>query len=117
MTPILIKNYVAAAAVPAYTIARMNVGGAVARAAAATDAILGITSEIDAEAGGRCDVILAGIAPVIYGATVTAGALLTADASGRAIATTTANDRYIGIALVDGVVGDRGSCLVSQGVV
>lgn len=90
----------------------------VALGAAAGDSLIGVSAEIDAALGEVCDVHLSGIPDVEYGGTVTRGALLTSDATGRAIAATAAagtNVRIIGIALCSAVVGDIGPMLIERG--
>lgn len=117
-TPGLIKAYNAESAVAAYTICKFGTTeDQVVEAAAATDKLIGVSSEIDSAIAERCDVIRSGIAPVLYGGTVAAGDLLTSDANGHAVATTTASDRIIGIAEVAGVDGDRGSVFISPGII
>jgi hypothetical protein len=71
-----------------------------------------------AGAGEPVDVVMSGVATVEYGGNVTVGALLTANATGQAIAATAAagsNVRVIGIAMVGGVSGDLGAVLLSPG--
>ncbi len=82
-------------------------------ATAATDLLIGVTTDIDAALNERCDVVRSGLAPVVYGGNVTRGALLTADGTGRAIATTTAGNRVIGIAEVSGVANDIGAVFIA----
>lgn len=115
----LTKTYTATAAVTKRRIVKFGAAdGAVIPAAAATDLLVGVSGDIDAAIGERCDVHMLGcIADVEYGGTVARGDLLTADASGRAITTTTAANRYIGIAEVSGVVGDIGSVVISPGLI
>jgi hypothetical protein len=92
-------------------------GGAV-QAAAATDKFLGIANNLGASASGqRTDIVRCGIAEVEYGGTVTRGDLLTSDADGKAVATTTANNRIVGVADVSGVAGDIGLCFISLGII
>ncbi|MEW6314136.1 MAG: capsid cement protein [Pseudomonadota bacterium] len=118
--PSLIRNFKAEAAVAAYTIVKPGTAdGQVLAAAAVSDKSIGITTDIAAAINERCDVILSGVADVLYGGTVTRGDLLTADASGRAVTAAPAagaNNRIIGIALVSGVVGDVGQIEISQGM-
>ncbi|MBW4652625.1 MAG: DUF2190 family protein [Kaiparowitsia implicata GSE-PSE-MK54-09C] len=115
---IQVKNYETSAAVGRYRIVKFDAAdGVVIQAAAATDALIGVSTDIATAVGRRCDVVHSGIAPVIYGGTVTRGALLTSDADGKAIATTTAGNRTIGIALVSGVADDIGSVLLSPGAI
>lgn len=117
----LIKNFKAEAAIPKYRIVKHGAADdQVLLGAAATDAIFGITTDIDAAINERCDVILDGQADVEYGGTITRGALLTSDASGRAVAAAPAagsNNRIVGIAMVSGVLGDIGSVSLSPGSV
>lgn len=113
----LVKNYRAAAALAPYRIVKFGAAdGEVALAAAATDAAIGTTdiSANQSAAGTRVDVVRAGLAEVEYGGAVTRGQLLTADATGRAIAASGAG-RVIGVAEVSGVEGDIGSVLIAPG--
>lgn len=90
----------------------------VIQSSAAASAHIGVSSEIDVVTGEPCDVHLAGIAEVEFGGTVTRGALLTSDATGRAIAATAAagtNIRTIGVAMCSAVVGDIGPILLEPG--
>lgn len=87
------------------------------QAAAATDKIFSVSDNLGAKSGETFDVIVDGIALVKYGGNVAVGDLLTSDANGQAIATTTASNRVIGVAMVSGVSGDIGSVLVSPGSV
>ena len=86
---------------------------------AAGDSHIGVADSLgQPEAGQTIDVIIDGVALVEYGGNVNAGALLTADASGRAIAATAAagaNVRVIGVAMLGGVSGDIGSVRLAPG--
>lgn len=114
------KAYTAPAAIAAYTIVKFGSNdGEVATATASTDLLIGTTGRVAPAAGDRTDIVRTGIAEVVYGGTVTRGAKLTADASGRAIAAAPAagtNAQIIGIAEVSGVVGDVGSMLIAPSV-
>lgn len=117
----LVRNFKSSAgAIAAFTIVKPGASdGLVIPAAAVGDKLLGITTDIAAATGDRCDVILSGVADVLYGGTVAVGDPLTSDASGRA--TTAApgagtNNRLIGIAITSGVVGDIGQCVIKQSV-
>lgn len=114
----LARNFKAEAAIAANTIVKLgSADGQVLTAAAATDKLLGVTTDIAAAINERCDVILSGVADVIYGGAVTRGDLLTADATGRAVTAAPAagvNNRIIGIALVSGVANDVGQIDISQ---
>lgn len=115
----LARNFKAEAAIPAYTIVKLgSADGQVLAAAAATDKLVGVTTDIDAAINDRCDVILSGAADVLYGGNVTRGDQLTADASGRAVTAAPAagaNNRIIGIALLSGVAGDVGQMGIAPG--
>lgn len=115
----LVRNFKAEAAVAAFTIVKHGTAdGQVVPGAAATDKLLGVSTDIAALINERCDVILSGIADVLYGGTVTRGDILTADASGRAVTAAPAagaNNRLIGVAMVSGVVGDVGQVDINQG--
>ena len=94
----------------------------VIQGAAAADLVIGVSDTMTITStvatGERLDVILSGIAPIVYGGTVTRGQLLISDSSGRAItatATAGSNVRTAGVAMVSGVVGDVGAILLSPG--
>lgn len=117
----LIKNFTAPAAIAARTIVKFGAAdNAVATAAAAADLLIGVTGEVPAAAGERCDVHLGGIVEVRYGGNVARGNLLTSDATGRAIAAAPAagtTARTIGVALSSGVADDIGVALFVPGLV
>ena len=112
MIPTFVKSYEASADVSAYRIAKFSDAAAsrkVALATAATDPMIGVIDKMAGLTGEMVDVHLAGLASVELGGTVTAGAPLTSDATGRAIVATVAvatNKRVIGVAHEPGVVGD-----------
>ena len=110
---ILAKNAKAEAAVAAFTIVKFGAAdGQVLPAAAATDKLVGVTTDIPAALNERCDYITNGRAEVLYGGAVTRGDQLTADASGRAVTAAPGagvNNRIIGLAAVSGVLGDVGA--------
>lgn len=87
------------------------------QAAAATDLLLGTSDELDHVAGEMVDVSLLSVGRVRLGGTVAAGAALTSDAAGKAIATTTTGNRIIGFAEVAGVADDVITYVRSLGVV
>lgn len=111
----------------------------VVQATAATDALIGISKvpqgqqqraiqtgptpptipTVTIAANQRVDVVLEGIGEVIFGGTITRGALITADANGKAVAAAPAagtNNRIIGVAMCSGVDGDIGTVLISPSV-
>ena len=116
---VLADNFRAEAAIPAFTIVKFGSADTlVVAAASATDKIYGVTTDIPAAAGERCDVISVGGADVLYGGNVSRGDLLTSDASGRAVTAAPAagvNNRVIGIAEVSGVAGDIGYVSIARG--
>lgn len=114
----LARTYIADATITKHRLVKITGQKTCAQAAAVSDAILGVADSLGAATGETLDVILDGVAVVELGGTVTVGALLTSDASGRAVAAAPAagtNNRVIGIAMVAGVVGDLGSVLIKQG--
>ena len=114
------RNYTAEAAIAAHRIVKPGAtDGSVLQAAAATDALIGVTEGLAPEAGERVDTVKSGIADVEYGGAVTRGQLLTADADGKAVAAAPAagaNVRIIGVAEVSGVAGDIGQVLIAPGL-
>jgi len=109
------KTFLAGAAIAAARIVKHGANDAQAiQAAAAGDASIGV-SDLAAEAGRQVDVFMDGVVTVEYGGAVTRGALLTSDATGRAVAAAAGN-RVIGVAMVSGVAGDLGSVRLSPGV-
>ncbi|MDP2805450.1 MAG: DUF2190 family protein [Gallionellaceae bacterium] len=116
----LVKNFKAEAAIAAFTIVKHGAAdGQVLTAAAVADKLFGVSTDIPAAINERCDVILGGLADVLYGGAVTRGDLLTSDASGRAVAAAPAagtNNRIIGMAVVSGVLGDIGQVDINQGM-
>ena len=113
-----VYNYKAAGAVGKYLLLKFGSNdGEVAVATAATDKLIAVSTDIAAADTERADGVRSGLAPVIYGGTVARGDLLTADSTGRAIATTTASNRVIGIAEVSGVVGDIGAVFIAPALI
>lgn len=112
------KTLIAGAAVNPNRIVKFGAADNQAiQAAAATDKMFGVSDNLGAASGETFDVIVDGIALVKYGGNVAVGDLLTSDANGQAIATTTASNRMIGVAMDSGVSGDIGSVLLSPGSV
>lgn len=79
--------------------------GSVVAAASATDAILGVLQN-KPKATEPAVVRMTGTTKVIAGGTITRGNWVTSDASGHAVATTTAGNVLLGRALQSGVSGD-----------
>lgn len=86
-----------------------NDGGAL-QAAAATDAIMGVSdTQITRDAGQRLDAVKSGFASLELGGTVARGEPITSDASGKGVKAAPAagaNVRIVGFAEVSGVSGD-----------
>ena len=115
-TEMFIKSYRADAAVGKHRIVKAGAAdGSIAQAAAATDALMGVADSLGGTTGQIMDVVAGGYATVVYGGTVTRGAALTSDASGRAIVATGAG-RLIGFAVTAGAVGDLGTVHVQLGM-
>jgi hypothetical protein len=114
------KNYVAPAAIGKYRIVKPGANpGEIAIASAAADKQIGVTTDIDAAAGDRSDVVRSGITPVYYGGNVAVGDPLTSDANGAAVVAAPAagaNARIVGIAELAGAAGDIGEVFVAPSV-
>lgn len=112
MIPTLIRAFEANAAIAAYKIVKFSDVAASSKVAPATtnaDPFVGVTGSLATASGDMADVLLTGIALVTLGGTVTAGAMLTADASGNAIVavpTAAVFMSVVGRALAPGVAGD-----------
>lgn len=121
MSELLLKNYVAGAAVAAHRIVKPGASdGAVLQGAAATDLLIGVSTELASDSGARCDVVHAGTPLVQFGGTVTRGQPLTSDANGKAVAAAPAagaQARIIGFALVSAVDGDIVPFLLAPGYI
>lgn len=101
------KGFISTGALAQGVIVKIASGEVVA-GAAATDALVGVTSDA-VSAGNTVSVKLrsgAGTAKVIAGGTIAVGDRVTSDGSGHAVATTTAGDEVVGIALEAGVDND-----------
>lgn len=101
------RGYKAEGAVGAYRICKpgaLKMGCVLA--AAPTDLLIGTSDALAKVTGEMVDVNADDIGEVVLGGTVAAGSALTSDATGAAVATTTAGHRVIGFAEVAGVAGD-----------
>lgn len=112
MIPKFIRAFEASAAITGRRIVAfsdVSASSKIAMAASATAPAFGVSDPMGADLAGMCDVVMAGLATVELGATVTAGQPLMADAQGRAIPATAAaasTRRVIGFATEPGVIGD-----------
>ena len=86
-------------------LAKVDTTGKFDLASASTDSILGVITE-GAAANKPVTVQYGGQSKAIAGGVITAGDRLTADSSGKMVATTTAGNRVIGIALESGTTND-----------
>lgn len=86
MNLLLAKNYVAESAIPPFRLVKPgSTDDRITLAVAATDAIIGTTTDIAAAINERCDTQLVGVGYVEAGAAIPRGSFITADASGRAV--------------------------------
>ncbi|MCA1381293.1 capsid cement protein [Bradyrhizobium sp. BRP23] len=104
------KSYTAEGAISANSIVKVGANDyGILQGAAATDKLIGITTEVAAVLGERADVVLEGIADLKLGGAVARGDLLTSDATGQGVTAAPAagsNNRIIAMALISGVAGD-----------
>lgn len=117
--PQLIKAYTAESAISKHTIVKFGgTDGSVLQATGGNDNTIGVSCELDVNAGGIIDVVRSGIAEVVYGGSVSRGDKLTSDASGRAVTAAPAagvNMEIIGIAEVSGILGDIVGLYIAPG--
>lgn len=110
LTPVLTKTFNAGGAIPAYSWVKFGADDrTVVVAAAATDAIIGLSTSLPAASGERVDVILAGIGEAVLAGNVTRGGLVTSNSAGACVAAAPsagANNRVGGTAFASGVSGD-----------
>ena len=104
-SPIFTKAFEASGNIAKRRIVQVGTGdNSVSRADASSDTTIaerpiGICAELGAKTGETVDIHLLGIADCEAGAAITRGSSVEADATGRAVATTVANDFVVGIAL------------------
>jgi hypothetical protein len=116
VTSTTIKGFNAGAAITKNRIVKHGAAdGAAIQAAAATDAMFGVSYQLDTASGATADIVVEGMAKIEYGGTVTRGDPLTSDADGKAVAATVDGSRTIGFAQVSGVSGDFGLTSVEPG--
>lgn len=119
MNPLLLKAYVAEAAIAAARIVKFGAAdGQVLQAAAVGDKLIGVSNEIGPAINERCDVIRAGIADVQLGGAVARGDPITSDANGKGVAAAPAagvNNSIIGFAETSGVLDDVIPVLIAPG--
>ena len=119
--PILLKGFTAGGAINPYRIVRFSAAETVVLAAAATESMFGVNTDLVIVSGERVEVMTQGIAWVEAGAAIAQGALVTADSVGRGVTAAPAagvNNRHIGIAMDAAVAaGDQIRVLLSPGSV
>jgi Uncharacterized conserved protein (DUF2190) len=115
----LTKSYTAEGAISANRFVKVGAADyGVLAAAAATDKIIGVSTEVDAAIGERADVVHDGIADLKLGGAVARGDLLTSDATGRGVVAAPAagtNNRIGAMAIISGVADDIIPVKVIQG--
>lgn len=88
-----------------YKIVQVNSSGQAALANA-TSMTVGVLQNKPSAAGRVATVAIHGVSKVVAGGAITAGARVTSDANGNAVAATTAGDAVIGVALTGAASGD-----------
>lgn len=76
------------------------------QATAATDALMGTSDDLGAQANDRVDVCMGGLPEVEAGGTLAAGDPITSDSEGKAVKATAAGNRIIGFAMTSASSGD-----------
>ena len=119
--PLLMKAFTAGGAISPYRLVRFSAADTVVQAAAATESMFGVNTDLTIVSGERVEVLVQGIAWVEAGAAITLGGLVTADSLGRGVVAAPAagvNNRHVGIALDAAVAaGDQIRVLLSPGSV
>lgn len=78
-----------------------------------TALVVGVLQNKPTAAGQAATVAFAGVSKVLAAGNITAGARVTADANGNAIAATTAGDAVLGVALAGAASGDLFPVLIN----
>lgn len=119
--PLMTKQEVAEAAINTYRIVKFgSTDDFVVQAAAVGDSMIGIVENVSPAIGERCAVVMAGIAELTLGGTVTRGGLITSNGTGQGVAAAPAagvNNNVIGRALASGLSGDVIPVLICPGSV
>lgn len=117
---LMARAFVAGAAINPYRIVRLSAADTVIQAAAATESMFGVNTDLTIVSGERVEVMTHGIAWIEAGAAIALGAPVTADAVGRGVTAAPAagvNNRIIGFALEAAVAaGDQIRVLLSPGL-
>ena len=104
--------YDAGAAVKGRRIVKFKAAGVVEQASAAGDDVIGVSERFDVPNGARIDVVHGGSAEVEAGGAVARGKMVGADADGKGVAVSAANNRAVGIALETAADGDYFEVLI-----
>lgn len=116
---LLAKAFTAGGAINPYRIVRFSAAETVVQAAAATESVIGVNTDLSVVLNERVEVMTHGVAWVEAGAAIALGAPVASDASGRGVAAAPAagvNNRIIGFALDAAVAaGDQIRVLLSPG--
>jgi len=92
MNRMIVKTMIAGAAITKRRIVKYDGNGKPVQASAASDLSIGVSDNAaDAASGDRVEVVLCGLPEVEAGGAIAAGASVTADANGKAVAAATGN--------------------------
>lgn len=98
-----IKSFKAAVNIPAHRLVKFgSVEGEVTLATSGTDNVIGVSDDVDTDAGNIIDICVCGLRKVQYGGAVIQGDYLTAGTDGKAVKATSldsATDNIFGQAL------------------
>lgn len=114
---ILTTAFPAHADVPARTLVAIRNDGSVESASGTNSNIIGVSTDVATTAQQTCDVVVLGLVDVRAGAALGAGDVLTSDADGKALPTTTNAHRIGGVAFTSAASEDElVTILVTPGV-
>lgn len=105
----LFLSLLAAVAIPARSLVAVDENGGVKVATSNADVIIGVSDDVDVDAGQVASVQVSGTAEVVYSAATLPGQYITASAAGLAAVGT---GRVVGVALHAGIAGDIGEVLI-----
>lgn len=114
-----VLTFIASAAIAKGKAVTLDATGKIVTASnAVTDKSIGIAVNAATVAGDKVEVAIpGGGAKALLGGTVAAGDLLAPTTGGALIATTTATNRYVAIAMEAGVIGDIVSAHIALGLI
>lgn len=114
--PGLIKNYLASGPIAPHAIVKFAQEDGQVLAAAEGDIPVGVNEALGVQAGERVDIIRSGVADVVFGAAVSRGQFVTANAQGRAVPATPGAGQSVwalGYAEVNASEGDVASVMLN----